>query len=139
MHLRLAIYWSFLFLFNRYSWLLPLKKKYSWLFITWFSWFHFYFISVRFFTIFFSSLLFYTFIFFDRICVVNLFKVRNLSGEWISAPPVPGTFVCNIGDMLKVYFTWILLEIWWSFNWVWKMHNCRYTPTDCMSQLCIVW
>ncbi|RYR28692.1 hypothetical protein Ahy_B01g052849 isoform B [Arachis hypogaea] len=32
-----------------------------------------------------------------------LLKVRNLSGEWISAPPVPGTFVCNIGDMLKIY------------------------------------
>ncbi|XP_015870863.1 probable 2-oxoglutarate-dependent dioxygenase At3g50210 isoform X1 [Ziziphus jujuba] len=30
-------------------------------------------------------------------------QVRNLSGEWISAPPVPGTFVCNIGDMLKIY------------------------------------
>ncbi|THG18111.1 hypothetical protein TEA_001636 [Camellia sinensis var. sinensis] len=28
--------------------------------------------------------------------------VRNQSGEWISAPPVPGTFVCNIGDMLKI-------------------------------------
>jgi hypothetical protein len=32
----------------------------------------------------------------------SLVKVRNLSGEWISAPPIPGTFVCNIGDMLKV-------------------------------------
>ncbi|KAF4377607.1 hypothetical protein G4B88_006887 [Cannabis sativa] len=31
------------------------------------------------------------------------FQVRNRSGEWISAPPVPGTFVCNIGDMLKIY------------------------------------
>ncbi|KAJ4714823.1 2-oxoglutarate (2OG) and Fe(II)-dependent oxygenase superfamily protein [Melia azedarach] len=30
-------------------------------------------------------------------------QVRNLSGEWISAPPIPGTFVCNIGDMLKIY------------------------------------
>lgn len=33
---------------------------------------------------------------------VILLKVRNMSGEWISAPPIPGTFVCNIGDMLKV-------------------------------------
>jgi hypothetical protein len=89
--------------------------------------------------LYFLSLLFYTFIFFNHICVVNLFKIRNLSGEWISAPPIPGTFVCNIGDMLKVYYTWILLEIWWSFNSVWKMYNCRYTPMDCMSQLCIVW
>ncbi|XP_058070202.1 2-oxoglutarate-dependent dioxygenase 33 isoform X2 [Magnolia sinica] len=30
-------------------------------------------------------------------------QVRNLSGEWIWAVPVPGTFVCNIGDMLKVW------------------------------------
>ncbi|XP_071701656.1 homoarginine-6-hydroxylase 2-ODD-C23.1 [Rutidosis leptorrhynchoides] len=29
-------------------------------------------------------------------------QVRNLSGEWISAAPIPGTFVCNIGDMLKI-------------------------------------
>ena len=35
---------------------------------------------------------------------LSLLKVRNLSGEWISAPPVPGTFVCNIGDMLKVIY-----------------------------------
>ncbi|KAK2357044.1 2-oxoglutarate (2OG) and Fe(II)-dependent oxygenase superfamily protein [Trifolium repens] len=34
---------------------------------------------------------------------INALEVRNLSGEWISAPPVPGTFVCNIGDMLKIY------------------------------------
>lgn len=32
----------------------------------------------------------------------GVLKVRNLSGEWISAVPIPGTFVCNIGDMLKV-------------------------------------
>ncbi|GFZ05426.1 2-oxoglutarate (2OG) and Fe(II)-dependent oxygenase superfamily protein [Actinidia rufa] len=29
-------------------------------------------------------------------------EVRNLSGEWILAPPIHGTFVCNIGDMLKI-------------------------------------
>jgi hypothetical protein len=29
-------------------------------------------------------------------------QVKNAAGQWISAPPVPGTFVCNIGDMLKV-------------------------------------
>uniref|UniRef100_A0A803NQW1 Fe2OG dioxygenase domain-containing protein n=1 Tax=Cannabis sativa TaxID=3483 RepID=A0A803NQW1_CANSA len=34
---------------------------------------------------------------------INALEVRNLSGKWISAPPVPGTFVCNIGDMLKIY------------------------------------
>ncbi|CAK8562448.1 unnamed protein product [Lathyrus sativus] len=34
---------------------------------------------------------------------INALQVKNLSGEWISAPPVPGSFVCNIGDMLKIY------------------------------------
>ncbi|XBI12401.1 hypothetical protein VPH35_139280 [Triticum aestivum] len=34
----------------------------------------------------------------DGICALD---VRNLSGEWIQAKPVPGTFVCNIGDMLE--------------------------------------
>jgi hypothetical protein len=38
-------------------------------------------------------------------------QVRNLSGEWIYAKPVPGTFVCNIGDMLKVSFCAKLAEI----------------------------
>ncbi|PPD80031.1 hypothetical protein GOBAR_DD23036 [Gossypium barbadense] len=28
--------------------------------------------------------------------------VKNLSGEWVPATPILGTFVCNIGDMLKV-------------------------------------
>ncbi|KAK9112687.1 hypothetical protein Scep_020206 [Stephania cephalantha] len=32
-----------------------------------------------------------------------LLKVRNRSGEWIRAVPIPGTFVCNIGDMLKIW------------------------------------
>ena len=39
-----------------------------------------------------------------HVYAVKLLKVRNLSGEWITAPPVPGTFVCNIGDMLKVSY-----------------------------------
>ncbi|OAY77077.1 putative 2-oxoglutarate-dependent dioxygenase [Ananas comosus] len=36
----------------------------------------------------------------DDICAL---EVRNRSGEWIYAVPIPGTFVCNIGDMLKVW------------------------------------
>ncbi|OWM82159.1 hypothetical protein CDL15_Pgr001733 [Punica granatum] len=34
---------------------------------------------------------------------ITALQVKNSSGEWISAPPVPGTFVCNIGDMLKIW------------------------------------
>ncbi|XVF17634.1 hypothetical protein REPUB_Repub10bG0140100 [Reevesia pubescens] len=32
---------------------------------------------------------------------ITALQVRNQSGEWISAPPIPGTFVSNIDDMLK--------------------------------------
>jgi isopenicillin N synthase-like dioxygenase len=28
-------------------------------------------------------------------------QVQNRSGQWIEAPPIPGTFVVNIGDMLQ--------------------------------------
>ena len=28
-------------------------------------------------------------------------QVRNLDNEWIEAPPMPGTLVCNIGDLLQ--------------------------------------
>ncbi|KAM1202669.1 hypothetical protein EV1_018524 [Malus domestica] len=35
---------------------------------------------------------------------ITALQVRNLSDEWISAPPVLGTFVCNIGGMLKTNF-----------------------------------
>ncbi|KAG9439854.1 hypothetical protein H6P81_020019 [Aristolochia fimbriata] len=34
---------------------------------------------------------------------ISALQVRNRSGEWISAMPIPGTFVCNIGDMLKIW------------------------------------
>ncbi|XP_042066562.1 probable 2-oxoglutarate-dependent dioxygenase At3g50210 [Salvia splendens] len=33
---------------------------------------------------------------------ITALQVRNIDGEWIPAPPVPGSFVCNIGDMLKI-------------------------------------
>jgi len=28
-------------------------------------------------------------------------EVRNVDGEWIQAPPVPGTFVINLGDLMQ--------------------------------------
>ncbi|TWI54782.1 isopenicillin N synthase-like dioxygenase [Pseudomonas duriflava] len=43
----------------------------------------------------------------DYGCVTLLYQdevgglqVQNRSGEWIDAPPIPGTFVVNIGDMM---------------------------------------
>lgn len=30
-------------------------------------------------------------------------QVRNRRGQWIDAPPLPGTFVINIGDMLELW------------------------------------
>ncbi|XP_016438061.2 homoarginine-6-hydroxylase 2-ODD-C23.1-like [Nicotiana tabacum] len=29
-------------------------------------------------------------------------EVKNKSGEWIPASPIKGTFICNVGDMLKI-------------------------------------
>ena len=30
-------------------------------------------------------------------------QVKNAGGQWVSAKPIPGTLVCNIGDMLRVW------------------------------------
>lgn len=30
-------------------------------------------------------------------------QVQNRQGEWISAPPVPGTFIVNIGDLVQTF------------------------------------
>lgn len=30
-------------------------------------------------------------------------QVRNAAGEWISAPPIPGTFIVNIGDLVQTF------------------------------------
>lgn len=36
------------------------------------------------------------------MCCVML-KVKNAAGQWVAADPIPGTLVCNIGDMLRVW------------------------------------
>ncbi|MFQ5957986.1 MAG: isopenicillin N synthase family dioxygenase [Alphaproteobacteria bacterium] len=43
----------------------------------------------------------------DYGCVAMLYQdavgglqIMNSAGEWIAAPPIPGAFVCNIGDMM---------------------------------------
>jgi isopenicillin N synthase-like dioxygenase len=30
-------------------------------------------------------------------------EIRNLAGEWVAVPPMPGTFVLNVGEVLKVW------------------------------------
>lgn len=30
-------------------------------------------------------------------------QVRDAAGRWMTAAPRPGTFVCNIGDMLRIW------------------------------------
>ena len=48
--------------------------------------------------------------------------MRNLGGDWISAIPIPGSFVCNIGDMLKVlvlpncYLSFLNITFWEPFG-----------------------
>ncbi|KIY99545.1 hypothetical protein MNEG_8416 [Monoraphidium neglectum] len=32
---------------------------------------------------------------------VSALQVKNAAGEWVDAAPIPGTFVCNIGDMFQ--------------------------------------
>lgn len=34
---------------------------------------------------------------------VTALQVMNGQGQWVDAPPLPGTFVCNIGDMLRTW------------------------------------
>ncbi|KAL2630720.1 hypothetical protein R1flu_015406 [Riccia fluitans] len=34
---------------------------------------------------------------------IRALQVKNQAGEWIWADPIPGTFVVNIGDMLKIW------------------------------------
>jgi len=51
-----------------------------------------------------------------------IYQVQNRAGEWIYATPIPGTFVCNIGDMLKVFSLLASLHV--SLQ-IWLFHNIR--------------
>jgi isopenicillin N synthase-like dioxygenase len=48
-------------------------------------------------------------------------QVRNLSGEWVDVPAVPGTFVVNIGD---------LMAQWTNDLWVSTVHRVVNPPRD---------
>ena len=34
---------------------------------------------------------------------VAALQVKNAAGRWVTADPIPGAFVCNIGDMLRIW------------------------------------
>ena len=36
----------------------------------------------------------------DQVTVASAGEVRRRDGTWVAAPPIPGAFVCNIGDCL---------------------------------------
>jgi isopenicillin N synthase-like dioxygenase len=48
-------------------------------------------------------------------------EVLNGAGEWIDAPPIPGTFVVNIGDML---------ELWTNGEFIATTHRVRNVPEE---------
>ena len=54
-------------------------------------------------------------------------QVKNQAGQWINAPPIPGTLVCNLGDMLKVTLDPLLAANKTgnlpAFDWI-SMQNC---------------
>jgi isopenicillin N synthase-like dioxygenase len=41
----------------------------------------------------------------QQLHVLTLLQVKNSAGQWVDAAPLPGTFVCNIGDMFEVKLT----------------------------------
>jgi isopenicillin N synthase-like dioxygenase len=48
-------------------------------------------------------------------------EVLNGAGEWIDAPPIPGTFIVNIGDML---------ELWTNGEFIATTHRVRKVPEE---------
>ena len=52
-------------------------------------------------------------------------RVKKLTGEYIPADPIPGTFVMNIGDMLKVSPSFLLFLLIFPFSKS-KIHNQNF-------------
>ncbi len=48
-------------------------------------------------------------------------QVRNLAGEWVDVPAVPGSLVINLGDMM---------QRWTNDRWVSTMHRVVNPPRD---------
>ena len=39
-------------------------------------------------------------------------EVKNASGDWVAAPPLPGAFVVNIGDLLEIWSNGSFASTW---------------------------
>lgn len=59
-------------------------------------------------------------------------QILNVAGQWIQAPPVPGTFVVNIGDMLARWSNDVFIST------VHRVHNssgCERYSVSCKDPL----
>lgn len=64
------------------------------------------------------------------ICI----QAKNQAGKWIDATPIPGTLVCNIGDMLKASVcTAFYLQVWMFKIWSRHSDNWGRSQTRCSS------
>ncbi len=57
---------------------------------------------------------------------VHTAQVKNAAGQWVAADPIPGTLVCNIGDMLRVW-THGLYQVRCAVS---EPHQARASPSS---------